>query len=136
MFEVLSGIASAWREIVHVAELTGLSVGAVLGLAALAYFDPAIRKFAIRAAIVLIAGYWAMLYAYHMGSTDKLAEWKAANATEHQREVSRDQRAPQAADADTELNALRDQIKKDQEQIHALHDADAACHPISADELR
>lgn len=136
MFEALSGIASAWREIVHVGELTGLSVGMVAGLAALAYFDPTLRKFAIRTAIVLILGYWAMLYAYHMGSADKQAEWKAANAAEAQREASRDKKAPQAADAETELKVLRDQINRDQEQINALHQADAVCRPISADELR
>lgn len=136
MLEVLSGIASAWREILHVGELTGLSVGMIGGLGFLAWFDPTLRKFAIRTTIVLILGYWAMLYAYHMGTADKQAEWKAANAAEAQREASRDKQAPQVADAETELKVLREQMNRDREQVNALHQADTVCRPISADELR
>lgn len=136
MFEAIGNIASAWREIVHVGELTSLSAGAVIGLGILAYLDPALRKFAVSTAIAVIAAYWLMLYAYHMGSADKQAQWNAANASEAAAEAQRDKNAPVAADADTELKALRAQIATDKEQLDALRQPDAACHPVSADELR
>jgi len=78
MFEI-HALAQAWREILRVSEWTGLSLGALAGLAAVFYFDPALRKLAVRGAIAIAVAYVLALYAYHVGGADKQAEWTAAN---------------------------------------------------------
>lgn len=93
MFEIFA----AWRELLHVSEWTGLSVGALGLLAAGAYFLPEMRALAIRAAIVTAAAYGGLLYGNHTGRADVKAQWDAATI--------KAAAAKDAADADAQ-NAL------------------------------
>ncbi len=136
MFSFVYAIAGAWREILHISEWTGMSVGALAGAAAIIYLDPTARVFAIRAAIFVTVAYIGALYAYHLGTADKQAQWNAANARAAAQIAQRDQEAPAVADAKIEVAALRKAAALDQEQINALRHADATCHPLSVNQLR
>ena len=133
---MFSTLFDAWRSVLHISEWTGLSVGALAVIAAIVYFDPLARRFAIGVAALVIAIYCATIYGDHVGLRDKQAQWDAANAKAAAQAVQRDQQAPIVADANIEIAALRKQAKIDQEQINALRKVDATCRPISADELR
>lgn len=138
MFEILDAITQAYREVAHLAEWTGLSIGIIVGLGALVYFDPALRKIAIRIAVGVICAYLLTMYAYHIGIADKKAEWDRANARAAAEIKQRDdnaavQGATDAADIAANLQAGK---KLDQEQVDALRKLDASCHPIVGDQLR
>jgi O-methyltransferase involved in polyketide biosynthesis len=77
MFE---GITQSWGEIAHISEITGLSIFAIIGCGVVVYLDPTARKFAIRTAVLVVAGYSFFIFAYHQGSADKKAQWDQANA--------------------------------------------------------
>jgi len=136
MLEIAGSLFDFWSEIKHLGELTGLSIGALVALAALVYFDPALRGVAIRVAAAVVLGYALSIYWYHVGSADKQLQWNAANAQAEAQAELRDKEAPAVADADSELETLRNAVKADEEQINALRKADAACHPIDGDQLR
>jgi hypothetical protein len=80
MFEMFDGITSAWGEVRHISELTGLSVGLLLAMAALIYCDPTARKLAIRTAAAVVAAYFLAIFAYHLGFADEKAQRDAADA--------------------------------------------------------
>src|SRR5262245_19829035 len=90
MFEIAASVLSAWRTILHVSEWTGLSVGALAGLAFLAWPSPAARTFAIRAALVIAAAYGGTTYGNHVGRADVMAQWEAAKAAAEQARKERD----------------------------------------------
>lgn len=94
MFEGIGLAFQAWREVLHVSEWTGLSVGVLAGLGAAAWFLPPVRSLAIRGAIVVAVAYGALLYGNHTGRDDVLKEWDAAN--------TRAAAAKDAADADAQ----------------------------------
>jgi hypothetical protein len=71
---------SAWREVAHVSEITGLSVGVLVALAALAWFVPLARRLAIEIAVVIVIAYVSGISCYHLASSDKQAQWAAADA--------------------------------------------------------
>ena len=99
MFEFVGVILQAWREIAHIAEWTGLSIGTLVALGFLAYLDPDLRKLAIRGALLAGAAYCLGIFAYHVGSADKQAEWNAANVQAAQNARSRDAAADKATEA-------------------------------------
>ena len=80
MFEVFDGITQAWREVAHISEITGISVFALVGCGAVVYLDPTARKFAIRTAVLVVAGYGLFVFAYNQGRGDNEARHVAANA--------------------------------------------------------
>lgn len=133
---MFSSIFDAWREIAHIAAWTGLSVGTLVGIAAVIYFEPPARHLAFAAAAIVIAIYGATIYGNHIGSVDMKAQWNAANAKATAQSVARDQQAPAVADADIEIKSLRQQAQADMELINALRKADGICHPLSVDQLR
>ena len=80
MFDWVSTALQGYREVLHVSEWTGISVGALVLMAAGAYFLPETRALAIRAAVVILVGYGALLFGNHAGRADVTAQWEAANA--------------------------------------------------------
>jgi hypothetical protein len=95
VFEVFA----AYREILHVGEWTGLSVGMLAGLGALAWFFPPARTLAISTGIAVVVGYGCLIYGNHTGRDDVLAEWTAANARAKAATAAADTDAQSALDA-------------------------------------
>lgn len=135
---VLAFIAQTWREALFVSEYTGLSIGLLVALAVLVYFDPLLRTVAIRIGIAIILAYCVLMYGHHAGVVEVQAAWDAANAQAAKQSKQRDLNEAKAAGADAaeQTTDLQGQQKSDQEQIDALRKADADCHPITGDQLR
>jgi hypothetical protein len=140
MFEMLSGLGDIWREIAHISELTGISVGVLVALAVLAYLDPTARAFAIRAAVLVSVAYASGLYENHVGRVDERAVWVAANAKIAKEAEARDTDAAKAAEAkygpviaarDRTIINLRQQV-----QNYARSIKSAPACPIGAPALR
>ncbi len=74
MFEIFA----AWREILHISEWTGLSVGALAAMAFIVYLDPRLLKPALIAGGVVAIAYFSMIYGDKVGRADVQAQWDAA----------------------------------------------------------
>ena len=137
MLETLDGIAAAWREIAHISEFTGLSGGVLLGLAALFYCDPLARKLAIRTAVAVVAAYFLAIYAYHLGSADKKAQWDAANVAAAAARRDQDAANARKLQIDFPPAPAVDQVDPDEAKILADLSAAAvgACQ-LGSDALR
>jgi len=143
MYEIFDGITNAWSEVKHISEITGLSVAALIGCAAVVYLDPTARKFAIRTAVLVAVGYWGFIFAYHQGNADKKAECDAADASRAQQFEQRDKRTNMAITAqyDLKIMSLQKINAAQQQQIdsyeHKLLAAKSggAC-PLGNDALR
>ena len=90
MFEGLQDIAAAWRTIAHLSEWTGLSVGALAGLAALAYFVPLARRIAIAAGLSVAIAWAALMHGDAVGRADVQKQWDDAKAAAVKAEAERD----------------------------------------------
>jgi hypothetical protein len=95
MFEALS----AWREVVHLSEWTGLSIGALAGLALLAFYLPTLRRGAVKAAAVVVLLLAALTYGNHTGRADLQKQWDAARARAELAQQLRDHDAAAALEA-------------------------------------
>jgi hypothetical protein len=128
MLETLRGIAQAWREILHVSELTGLSVGALGVIAFVVWFDPDVRKLAIRFAVLVVYSYLVALFFLHLGAGDVRAEWANDNLRAAGESEARDVGADKtlATDFDPQIQANRKQADSDDHQILADLSAVAA----------
>lgn len=73
MFEALA----AWREVGHLAEYTGLSIGALIGLGFLFFYVPGVRLFVAAAAIAVVAGGLGLVHGESVGHRDGTAEIEA-----------------------------------------------------------
>jgi hypothetical protein len=89
MWELVGHALEAWRIVLHISAITGMSAGVLAGLAHLAFMLPEWRAIAIRAAIVIGVAYVVGLYTFHLGAADVRAQWDA-------RERARRARAPAA----------------------------------------
>lgn len=99
MFEGIGLAFQAWREVLHVSEWTGLSVGVLAGLGALAWFFPPARTLAIGTGIAVAVGYGGLIVGNHTGRNDVLAEWDAANARAKAAAAAADVDAQKSLDA-------------------------------------
>jgi hypothetical protein len=88
---MLESFFAFMREIAHISELTGLSVGALALLAAIVYFVPTLRTMAIHIAVVVLAAYFSGLYWYGVGNADNQAKWDAANKVAAAQAAAHDQ---------------------------------------------
>lgn len=107
MFEAGSVAFQAWREVLHVSEWTGLSVGMLAGLGALAWFVPPARTLAIAAGAAIAIAYGGLVIGNHTGRADVHAEWDAAN------ERAKAAAAVEDADAKAALDAKYLQTQND-----------------------
>lgn len=129
MFEGIREGLSAWREIVHVSEWTGLSLGALAGLGALIYFVPLARKLAIAAAITVLVGWACLIHGDATGRADVEAQWadarKAAIAAEADRDAMAELKLeakyqPQLIDLQKQSDARKARSDSYERQIMAL----------------
>jgi hypothetical protein len=95
MFDGISNVLAAWREVVHISEWTGLSIGALATIAFVVYLDPRILKPALVVAIVILLVYFGVLYGDKVGRADVNVQWADARAAA---EIARKKR-----DAEIEL---------------------------------
>lgn len=107
MFEALS----AWREVVHLSEWTGLSVGALAGLGALAWLFPPARALAIVAGVAVATGYGGVITGNHTGRADVQAQWDVAKAAAAAASKAEDADAQKALDAKY-LKAQNDDLQQ------------------------
>lgn len=121
MFEALS----AWREVGHLTEYTGLSVGALAGCAALFFYVPGIRLFVAAAAIAVVGGGLGLVHGESVGHRDGTAEIQA----------QWDEARAQAIKADEERDVMVEQNleQKYGPQLAALA-KEAAANKARADE--
>lgn len=138
MYDALQAIGDAWREVEHISEWTGMSIGMLLVCAGVIYAVPTWRGAAIHAAIVVVAGYMLAIWCYHVGASDRQAKWDAQNRRVAAALGRRDVDAAKAALNQEAVDAsdLKTEATKDQGIVDALKKSDAVCHPITADELR
>lgn len=99
MLEGIGLAFQAWREVLHVSEWTGLSVGVLAGLGALAWFVPPARTLAIGAGVAVALGYGGLMYGNHTGRADVQLEWDAANARAKAAAATEDADAQKTLDA-------------------------------------
>jgi hypothetical protein len=79
VFELFDAIAAAWREIAYIGAITGISAGLIVGLIALAWFDPVVRSRAITAAVFAFVLYCGAIFVFHLGAKSVRAQWAAAD---------------------------------------------------------
>lgn len=99
MFDQLREAASAWRELLHISEVTGLSVGVIVALVALALYVPTARRLALEAAALVLVGWLTAIYAYRVGRADVEAEWAAARTAAAAAQTARDRNVAAELDA-------------------------------------
>lgn len=90
MSEGFLSALSAWREVLHVSEWTGLSIGALAGLAALFIYVPFARRLAIEGAIVVAVGWFCLVHGDKVGRADVEVQWADARAAAIAAEQERD----------------------------------------------
>jgi hypothetical protein len=129
MFESILTAAAVWREILHISEWTGLSIGVIVALAALVYLDPRLFKPALIAAGIVTIAYASVMYGDHVGRADVEAQWAAARAAAIKAEEARDRvvaqqleqkYAPQLAMLDKQAKDNKDQANAYERKIMAL----------------
>ena len=120
MFEIFDAITGAWDEIRHISEITGLSIGLLIAMALLIWCDPLARKLAIRIAVVVVAAYFLVLFAYHLGHADEKALRDAADARAAAARVEQDNSNEQKLQTDfPPPPKTADQVSPDEAKILA-----------------
>src|SRR5580692_2974977 len=129
MYEGILTAASLWREILHVSEWTGLSIGMIVAIAALVYLDPRLLRPALIAAGVVAIAYAGVMYGDHVGRADVEAQWadsraaaaKAAQAHDRLVGVELEQKySPQLAALTKQARDNKDQADAYERKIMAL----------------
>jgi hypothetical protein len=138
MFDWVTDVTEAWRQVLRVSEFTGISAGMLALLAFVVYSFPLLRSFAIRSAVVIVVAYVAIVCGDYLGALDKQAQWDAANVKRAAEEKERDDNAAKSASADEKEreSQLASGETIDQGIIDALRSYDQTCHPITSDQLR
>jgi hypothetical protein len=94
---------SAWREVGHLAEYTGLSIGMLAGCVALFLYVPVVRKLAVIGAIAAVALGLGLVHGESIGHRDGKAEvqaqWDDARAAAIKADEERDAMAEQNLEA-------------------------------------
>jgi hypothetical protein len=81
MFDGLLEFFSAWREIVHISEWTGLSLGALACIGALFYFEHIPVGTTVRAVVIVVVTFASLCVGETFGTRDKQRQWDAARAS-------------------------------------------------------
>lgn len=113
---------SAWREVLHISEWTGLSLGALVVLAALVYFVHIPFLTAVRIAVLIVTAYFCLLLGDAVGTRDKQRQWDIARASAAKAQEERDARVQKDLDAKyhPQLEELQKQSAANQEKADAL----------------
>lgn len=90
MFEGIRGALAAWREVLHISEWSGLSIGALAGLGALFYFVPLARKLAVVIAINVLIAWACLIHGDQVGRADLQKQWDEARVEAAKEQADRD----------------------------------------------
>lgn len=90
MFEALADVAAAWRTLLHISEWSGLSLGALVGGAALIYLVPASRKLVILGAVGVLIGYVCVIHGDRVGRSDLQKQWDDSRTKAEAAQKARD----------------------------------------------
>lgn len=118
MFDGLLAFLSAWREILHISEWSGIGLGLLACIAAGVYFIGIPIGAAIRVAALVITAYVCLLIGDAVGARDKQKQWDAARAAAETAQVARDRLVEQQLEA-----KYRPQLEALQKQAQANKDA-------------
>lgn len=123
---VLETIYSVWHSVVFVSEWTGLSVGALAGLAALFYFVPLARKLAIQGAILVVVAWACLMHGHLVGVSDEAAKLQILSTLDDNRDATEAAADDKARAADIESKASK-QHEQDLAEIERLKTAGDGC---------
>ena len=116
---MLEGFA-AWRAMLHVSEWTGLSLGALAGLAALIWFVPLARQLAIVGMLLVFAAWIGLVHGEATGRADTQKQWdaerEAAIAAQQQRDAQIEQ------DLEAKYQPLLAELRKQSDERRAQGD--------------
>lgn len=144
MWQGLGYLLDAWRTVLHVSALTGISVTLLIGLGALAFLLPEWRAIAIRVGAAVGLAYVVSIYTFHLGAKDVRAQWDAANTRAEQERWQRDAKvkadaeremAPLVAQMRTALESRNKQVTDYEQKLLAAKSGAAACQ-LGPDALR
>jgi hypothetical protein len=111
-------------EIARVGSVVGLSAGALIGCAALAYFVGTARPLAIALAAVIAAGLGGFLYGTHTAIATVKAEWAAADAKAEADAKARDTDAQKTIEAKYDpIIAARDSKIAELQNLVKVHES-------------
>lgn len=113
MFELLS----AWREILHISEWTGLGLGGLAIVAAAVYFIHIPFLTAVRITVLIVTAYFCLLLGDAVGTRDKQRQWDASRAAAAAAEKKHDE-----AVANLLEQKYRPQLDQIQKQAQANKD--------------
>lgn len=139
MFEILREIERLRAEIEHISQITGLSIGVLIVLALVIWFDPGLRKAAIRGVIAVATAYLIAIYCYALGAHDVRGQWNAANVAAAAAAKARDAAIEKALEEKYGPQQAADQKASDDEQdkiLAAISAAAGATCQLGADALR
>lgn len=115
-------IFSAWRSVAHIAEWSGLSLGALVGLGVAGYVGiqvPLVRRLVIVGAVAVVCLYAGLIHGGSVERRDVMAEWNDAKL--------KAERAAKARDAEIEMTVRTTYLP----EIAALqHQADDRQHQV------
>jgi len=127
MSSIIETVHAAWSTVEFVALWSGLSIGTILGLAALFYFVPFARKLAVQCGILVIVAWSCLMHGHIAGRADEAAALQVISDTDDKNA------AAQAANddkvrADAIEKKAREQHESDLAEIARLEAAGAGCN--------
>lgn len=114
MFDGLDGLFAAWRTALHIAEWTGLGIGALIGIAVIAYFAWPIawvRRLIEAAVVVVVTNYCTAIYVADVTRDDVMTQWRRANELAEDERIARDARI--AASVEDEYGPIVTQLQNE-----------------------
>lgn len=100
------------RELSHISEITGLSIGVLAVLIVLGWTVPTLRGLAICIGVTALVSYFVAIYEYRLGRADVQKDWAAANKAADKLEADHDKEvaARIKAQYQPQIAALRKQL--------------------------
>ena len=139
MSDFFSALLARAGEIGHLSGFTGIAIGLLAALAALAYLEPLLRSIIIKLAIVVVLIYVAGITGYAFGAHDVHEQWAKADARATAQAQARDAQIATVLEAKygAKIAALEQHIAVAQQRINAYdqHKGRTIC-PLGADALR
>lgn len=123
---IFSTIHAAWSTVEFVALWSGLSIGTIVGLAALFYFVPLARKLAVQCAIVVVIAWACLMHGHIAGRADEESALKILSANDD-KNAALQAAADDKARADTIEQKAKEQHETDLAEIARLEASGNDC---------